>query len=214
MTGIEIDPAATVFYFGNSVAPEGYIWVFPKGERSANVGIGITGRKSLPGKRAKDYLDAFVCSHFPEGRSIECIVGGVSVCRPLPCTVADGLLIVGDAARVVDPLTGGGIYNAMYTGKLAAEVATAAIAGGNVSRERLMPYDTAWRTSRLGKSLERNYRIKEFFITLSDEKLNALAQSVARINMKEFSTLVLIKELIKRNPRLLLELKALRDAIT
>ncbi|MDD1674519.1 MAG: NAD(P)/FAD-dependent oxidoreductase, partial [Methanomicrobiales archaeon] len=110
MTNLTIDPHATVFYFGNSLAPEGYIWVFPKGERSANVGIGITGRKSVPGKRAKDYLDAFTKTHFPEGRTIECIVGGVSVCRPLPCTVGDGLLIVGDAARVVDPLTGGGIY--------------------------------------------------------------------------------------------------------
>ncbi|MDD1676722.1 MAG: NAD(P)/FAD-dependent oxidoreductase [Methanomicrobiales archaeon] len=214
MTNLTIDPHATVFYFGNSIAPEGYLWVFPKGERSANVGIGITGRKSAPGKRAKDYLDAFVRSHFPDGRTIECIVGGVSVCRPLPCTVADGLLIVGDAARVVDPLTGGGIFNAMYTGQLAADVAAGAIAEGNTLKERLMPYDTTWRCAKLGKNLERNYKIKEFFIGLSDKKLNALAQSVSKINLKEFSTLVLVKELIKRNPGLILDLKALKDAIS
>lgn len=115
MTDIDIDPGATVFYLGNEVAPEGYLWVFPKGKRTANVGIGISGKKSGEGHRAKDYLDRFVKTTFPHGKTIEFIPGGVSVCRPLPCTVADGLIIAGDAARVVDPLTGGGIYNGMFT---------------------------------------------------------------------------------------------------
>ena len=95
LTGIEIEPAMTVFYLGNRVAPEGYAWVFPKGERTANVGIGISARRSRDGNRARDYLDRFVAAHFPEGKTIEFIVGGVPVCRPLPCTVADGLMIVG-----------------------------------------------------------------------------------------------------------------------
>ena len=117
MADIDIDPHSTIFYLGNDVAPEGYLWVFPKGARSANVGIGISGKKSGTGHRAKDYLDRFVKKTFPNGKTIEYIPGGVSVCRPLDCTVADGLLIAGDAARVVDPLTGGGIYNAMFTGQ-------------------------------------------------------------------------------------------------
>ncbi len=214
LTDIEIDPRATVFYLGNDVAPEGYLWVFPKGERSANVGIGITGRKSRPGHRAKDYLDRFVQQQFPGGKAIECIVGGVPVSKPLPSTTGDGLMIVGDAARVVDPLTGGGIYNAMYTGDLAAAVAAECIGEGDCSRERLMAYDTAWRNSRMGKAIERNYKIKEYFITLSDEKLNALVHTGASIDLAEFSTFTLIRELIKRNPKLLLELKALRDALS
>ncbi|MFY9800628.1 MAG: NAD(P)/FAD-dependent oxidoreductase, partial [Methanoregula sp.] len=114
MADINIDAHSTVFYLGNEVAPEGYLWVFPKGNRSANVGIGISGKKSGQGHRAKNYLDRFVKKTFPHGKTIEFIAGGVSVCRPLDCTVADGLLIAGDAARVVDPLTGGGIYNGMY----------------------------------------------------------------------------------------------------
>jgi digeranylgeranylglycerophospholipid reductase len=214
MTDIDIDPHTTVFYLGTAVAPEGYLWIFPKGKRSANVGIGITGRMSGPGTRAKDYLDRFVAKHFPKGKTIECIVGGVSVCRPLPCTVSDGLMIVGDAARVVDPLTGGGIYNAMYTGNLAAEVATDCIGAETLGKDALMRYDAAWRDSKLGKAMERNYKIKEYVITLSDEKLNALIQSAAQIDLHDFSTFTLVKELIKRNPRLLLELKALRDAIS
>lgn len=213
MTDIDIDPHTTVFLLGNEVAPEGYLWIFPKGERSANVGIGISGKKSGDGHRARDYLDRFVAGRFPEGKIIECVVGGVSVCRPLECTVTDGLMVVGDAARVVDPLTGGGIYNAMFTGKLAAEVARKAIETGDFSKSALMEYDTGWRESHLGKTIARNYQIKEYLITLSDDKLNALIQSAAKMNLKEFSTLALIKELIKRNPKLITELAALRASL-
>jgi digeranylgeranylglycerophospholipid reductase len=213
LTDIEIDPDMTVFYLGNRVAPEGYAWVFPKGERTANVGIGISSRRSRDGNRARNYLDRFVDEHFPDGKTIEYIVGGVPVCRPLSCTVADGLMIVGDAARVSDPITGGGIYNALHTGRLAAGVASESISAGDSSCGALMPYDRAWRSSKFGKNLERNYRIKEYFITLSDEKLNAIIHSMSRINLKDFSVFNLVKELIRHNPRLLLELKGLHDSL-
>lgn len=213
MTDIDIDPHCTKFFLGNHVAPEGYLWIFPKGERSANVGIGISGKKSGTGHRAKDYLDKFVASHFPDGKTIECIVGGVSVCRPLPCTVADGLIIVGDAARVVDPLTGGGIYNAMFTGRLAAEVAAEAISKGDCGKNALMPYDAGWRVAKVGKTIERNWHLKEYAIKLTDKKLNALIQSAAKVNLEKFSTLQLVTELMKRNPFLVVELAGLRDIL-
>jgi digeranylgeranylglycerophospholipid reductase len=213
MTDIDIDPHATIFYLGNEVAPEGYLWIFPKGKRTANVGIGISGKKSGEGHRAKDYLDRFVKKTFPDGKTIEYIPGGVSVCRPLDCTVADGLLITGDAARVVDPLTGGGIYNAMYTGRLAAEVAAECLAKGSVSKKALMTYDKAWRASKMGKAIERNYHIKEYLIKQPDAKLNEIIHSVSKLNLKEFSTLSLIKEIIQVNPKLMLELGALAASI-
>jgi digeranylgeranylglycerophospholipid reductase len=213
ITDIAIDPHSTIFYLGNEVAPEGYLWVFPKGERAANVGIGISGKKSGTGHRARDYLDRFVRKKFPDGKTIECIVGGVSVCRPVDCSVANGLMLVGDAARVVDPLTGGGIYNAMFTGQLAANVAVDCITKGDVSKKALMPYDNSWRASKMGKSIERNYHIKEYLIKQPDEKLNAIIHSVSKLDLKEFSTLTLIKELLKANPKLLIELGALAASI-
>lgn len=213
MADIDIDEHSTIFYLGNEVAPEGYLWVFPKGKRSANVGIGISGRKSGEGHRAKDYLDKFVKTTFPDGKTIEYIPGGVSVCRPLDCTVADGLMITGDAARVVDPLTGGGIYNAMYTGRLAAEVAAVCIEKGDLSKKALMKYDREWRESKMGRSIERNYHIKEYLIKQPDTKLNDIIHSVSNINLKEFSTMNLIKEIIKANPKLVLELGALAASL-
>ncbi len=213
MTDVDIDEHSTIFYLGNEVAPEGYLWIFPKGHRTANVGIGISGKKSGEGHRAKDYLDKFVKKTFPNGKTIEYIPGGVSVCRPLECTVADNLLIAGDAARVVDPLTGGGIYNAMYTGKLAAEVAADCISKGDTSKKALMAYDVAWRASKMGKAIERNYHIKEYLIKQPDEKLNEIIHSVSKMNLKEFSTISLIKEIIRVNPKLVLELGALAASL-
>ncbi|PKL70103.1 MAG: digeranylgeranylglycerophospholipid reductase [Methanomicrobiales archaeon HGW-Methanomicrobiales-1] len=213
MADVDIDEHATIFYLGNDVAPEGYLWIFPKGHRTANVGIGISGKKSGEGHRAKDYLDKFVKKTFPNGKTIEYIPGGVSVCRPLECTVADNLLIAGDAARVVDPLTGGGIYNAMYTGKLAAEVAADCISKGDTSKKALMTYDVTWRASKMGKAIERNYHIKEYLIKQPDEKLNEIIHSVSKMNLKEFSTISLIKEIIRVNPKLVLELGALAASL-
>jgi len=214
LTDIDIDEASTDFYLGNEIAPQGYLWIFPKGKRTANVGIGIAGNKSGNGSRAKDYLDRFVAEKFPNGKIIECIVGGDPVARPLACTVADGLMVVGDAARVVDPITGGGIGNAMITGRMAAEVAAECIRSGNCSKEALMKYDEGWRNSRMGNIIERNYRVKEFFVKLDDNRLNTLADSIACIDLKEISVLSLVKEIVKRNPKMLLELKALKDSIS
>jgi digeranylgeranylglycerophospholipid reductase len=76
-----------------------------------------------------------------------------------------------------------------------------------------MPYDKQWRASDMGKTIERNYHIKEYMIGLTDAKLNAIIQTATCINLKEFSTLQLVKELIKRDPKLLFELVILKDFI-
>ena len=104
----------------------------------------------------------------------------------LDCTVADGLIIAGDAARVVDPLTGGGIYNGMYTGRLAAEVAAECIEKCDVSKTALMKYDKTWRASKMGKAIERNYHIKEYLIRQPDTKLNEIIHSVSKLNLTRF----------------------------
>ena len=115
-------------------------------------------------------------------------------------------MIVGDAARVSDPLTGGGIYAALYTGKLAGEVGAEALANGNVGQQQLMPYDSTWRESYLGKALDRNYQIKEVFVKLSDDDLNAIIHSVSKMNLSDFNTLNLIKNIVSVNPKVALKL--------
>jgi len=65
----------------------------------------------------------------------------------------------------------------------------------------------------MGKTIERNYLIKEYLIKQPDAKLNEILHSVSKLNLKEFTTISLIKEIMKVNPRLMLELGALAASI-
>jgi digeranylgeranylglycerophospholipid reductase len=71
-------------------------------------------------------------------------------------------MLIGDAARQVDPLTGGGIANGMAAGRLAAQVAAEAIVEGDVSRARLRRYEELW-TAGIGRRMTRNYRLRARF---------------------------------------------------
>ena len=102
-----IDPGEyNKFYLGEKYAPGGYQWVFPKGENTANVGLGILGSKS-GNIRAIYLLQRFLEIHMPQAKIVEMVIGGVPVSGPIKQTVTDGLMLVGDAARQSDPLTGG-----------------------------------------------------------------------------------------------------------
>ncbi len=136
IAGADINQEYCEFYIGNEMAPGGgYVWVFPpKGGGKANVGIGILGSKMGKFKpRPVDYLNDFVQKKFPDARIVEMVFGGVPVSGSIEKTSVNGLMLVGDAARQSDPITGGGILNAMDAGKLAGEAAYEAISAGDVS---------------------------------------------------------------------------------
>ena len=200
VTDIDIEPETNVFYWSNADCPHGYIWIFAKGPRSANIGIGIPGTKSGDGHRAKDYLDRFMEKHFPNGKITELIVGGVSTCKPLESTVADNLIICGDAARFSDPFTGGGIYQALYSGRLAGEIAANAVASGDCSRKALAVYEKTWRESRMGKFLARSALIRDVFFRMDDTILNEIIGSVPDLHLDEVTVPSVLTSMLKNNP--------------
>ncbi len=176
MTNVEVDPARIDIYLGNQVAPGGYAWVFPKGPRSANIGLGTQVlRNHRNGGSSTRYLNRFVARHFPRGRIDHRIVGGVPVTAPDRKAIARGVMLVGDAARHTDPLTGGGITNAMHGGAFAGRVAAEAVETKDFSEEFLQRYEVAWR-----KEIEainaRYYRIKEMLCAMDDRAINAIAR--------------------------------------
>jgi digeranylgeranylglycerophospholipid reductase len=71
-------------------------------------------------------------------------------------------MLVGDAARQVDALTGGGIINAMTAGRMAAQVAADALAEGDVSVQGLAGYQEQ-ANRLLGRRLARSYRLRQRF---------------------------------------------------
>lgn len=163
LAGIEIDPTCTYYTLSEEFAPGGYVWVFPKGAGKANVGLGA--QADLPRRASPvELLTRFIESqpNLARGSAVTLVAGNVPV-APLPARlVGDGIMLVGDAARQVDPLTGGGIINAMIAGRLAAQVAVDALAARDGSARFLNRYADAWRKAR-GAKMERNYRLREKF---------------------------------------------------
>jgi geranylgeranyl reductase family len=207
MSGTGIDQNYCYFYIGNEVAPAGYVWIFPKGNDLANVGIGILGSKSGE-KNAVYYLDEFVKKNYPNASILEMDVGGVPVCGSIEKTIANGLMLVGDAARQSDPITGGGIINAMEAGKIAGEVAYKAISKGDVSTKALKEYEDKWRTT-IGYEIDNSLIVKNTFTSFTDKEINSLAHSLEGVNFSSMSLLDLLYALFRANKKLLWNLRGL-----
>jgi digeranylgeranylglycerophospholipid reductase len=165
-------------YFTNEFAPGGYAWMFPKGEGKANVGLGISG---LYGKHktAEQYLDCFVSKHFPEGKVISRTRGGVSCSGGVEKLIADGLIVCGDAAHLADPITGGGLYYALVSGKEAAMCACEAIKKGGTGENSLELYKL--NCNRIIKKNRNALLLKRTIVKLTDAELNQIASKVIRI---------------------------------
>src|SRR5512135_1960369 len=157
--GIDFDPDAIYLQFGDTIAPGGYAWLFPKGERIANVGLGMVALQS-DGRNAREYLDAWIARRYPRGARTGYTVGGVIVHTTARQISTDGVMLVGDAAHMINPLSGGGIVNAMKAGRLAGRTAAAAIRAGDTSAAWLAGYHRDWM-SLLGDDHLKYYRIKQ-----------------------------------------------------
>ena len=214
VAGVDINQEYCEFYIGNDLAPGGYIWIFPKGEGKANIGIGILGSKMGKFKpRPVDYLNSFLEKKFPHAKVVEMVFGGVPVSGSIGKTSTNGLILIGDAARQSDPITGGGILNAMDVGKIAGEAAFAAISAGDVSNEKLEEvYEKRWR-STTGHAIDLSLIVKNCFINLNDVDLNSLAFSLKDVKFERMSLLDLLHALFKANKKLLWDLRVLfKDA--
>ncbi|MFY9638747.1 MAG: NAD(P)/FAD-dependent oxidoreductase [Methanobacterium sp.] len=205
MVGLEMeDPNCIEFYFG-SVAPGGYAWIFPKGDDIANVGLGIVS--TFTDKSAYEHLLEFVknCPATKNAQPVELNIGGDPVGGMLKNLVKDHLMIVGDAAGHVNPLTGGGIITALEAGMYAGEVAAAAVKEDNFSEKRLMEYQEKCKTE-IGDSFDKYLKTKDYMLSLSDSDLDSIAKAFQDIEFENISTKELIKLLIKVSPMALLKL--------
>jgi digeranylgeranylglycerophospholipid reductase len=176
VSGIDFDPDAIYLHFGDMIAPGGYAWVFPKGVGVANVGLGMVALKS-DGRPAREWLHAYLDRYFPTGTRTGYTVGGVIVHTTVKRTVADALILCGDAAHMINPLSGGGIVTGMKAGRLAGRTAASALADGDTSASRLQRYHNEWM-ALMGDDHERFYRIKEALNKFDDDFYNRLAKTV------------------------------------
>ena len=208
MTNVDCDTRYCDFFLGK-VAPGGYVWVFPKAEGLANVGIGVQVSQVKSPADAKTFLDRWIEHHpgYAKGKKIDMVGGGVSISAPLKQTVGDGIMLVGDAARMIDPLTGGGIANGCIAGKICGEVAAEAVHAGTPTKDFFQKYEKGWR-ARLEEKLYRNWLAKEKLVTLSDETFDKVIDVLADVRLKKLSVHNILKAVHEKYPEVTKEFEA------
>src|SRR5690606_39098152 len=92
---------------------------------------------------------------------------------PVRRSYADRVLAVGDAAGLVKPTTGGGIYYGMLSGVFAARVLDDALGRDRLEARALRPYESRWR-QRLGQEIRVGLAFRNIAARLSDESIDEL----------------------------------------
>jgi digeranylgeranylglycerophospholipid reductase len=190
------------FYVGSDIAPGGYLWVFPRGEARANVGLGVIGSRSEPGK-ARRLLKQAVARAFPDASTSHWHCGGVPVARWQRPLVRGGALLAGDAARQVNALTGGGISYALLAGKMAGQAAADALQSGTLNESMLKAYEKQWARVH-GRQQLRTYALKSMLLRhFTDRDFNRIARSLAAGDPRKTSYFRVFAVTFARHPLLL-----------
>ena len=167
------------FYIWPKYAEKGYLWMIPKCDGRANVGLVTEDRP-----RAKKALDEFIeITHFKgleqvpppwKEKGNPAFGGTIPISGPFENTHHDGLMLVGDAAGFTSPLFEGGSHLALKSAVYAAETAAAAIAEGDLSAERLAIYPKRWKEEF--PPYAKILRGKNALFDLTDEEMSLMAR--------------------------------------
>ncbi|MBS1271851.1 MAG: Menaquinone reductase [Candidatus Marinimicrobia bacterium] len=145
----------------------GYFWIFPLEDGYANVGIGMLHKyikdRNVDLKEAMEHAkesEAFQ-ERFTDAEPMEDPTGwNLPVGSKHRKIYGNGFMLLGDAASLIDPFTGEGIGNALYSAKYAIEVADEAIEAGDFSEEFIAQYDQRlW--AEVGDELQVSYKLQK-----------------------------------------------------
>ena len=166
-------------HLGYDTAPGGFAWVVPferNGRPFNRVGMlcdnGAASRFGHFTSRVRHRYGA--SADWPSARL------KVLPLAPVPKTYTNRVVAVGDAAGLVKPTTGGGIYYGLVSGALAAEVLDGALRDDQLSESRLKQYETAWR-ARLGPEIRTGLAFRSIVSKLNDRAIDSLVE-LARID--------------------------------
>jgi len=145
-------------FFDNNYAPGGYAWIYPTGESSAKVGVGVTKRD--PQKYLDDFINSGNAKERFEGEKTEFITGALPIGGLRERLVFGNVLLAGDSAGMADPVTGAGINNAILAGEIAGRTIIDALEKDDTAS--LANYETKIRRmlgKPLGRSLEKRKKM-------------------------------------------------------
>ena len=166
-SGVKCQQDAIELHFLKSVLP-GYFWIFPMSGGIVNVGIGMVSRDVKNGKiNMEELLGRIIKTELSiSGRFAQAKPAGPLRGWTLPLAsmhrknCADGALLIGDAAGLVDPFTGEGVGNALTSGLIASQVISDAFRAGDYSSKSLSGFDKRiWK--EIGAEVHESYFIQK-----------------------------------------------------
>ena len=158
------------FYIWPKYAPHGYLWMIPKGNGRANIGL-VTKDST----KTKENLDAFIKERgWQNNRIIKKFGGLIPASGPMENTCGDGWMLVGDAAGFTSPLFEGGTHLGIQSGLFAAQAAKLAIEKKDFSKETLGEYERLWKNEF--PDYEGLVGGKEAIYSLTDEELRDVSE--------------------------------------
>jgi digeranylgeranylglycerophospholipid reductase len=209
---IEIDSEMIEFHVGQKIAPRGYVWIFPKSENSANVGLGVSCALEK-GDQTGKYLDNFLRDRFGRYKVVEIFCGLVPRYLGPEMFRKDNLLVVGDAARALDSLSGAGIINALLSGQSAGRAACEYLSGKISDLEDMDELYPGRFLEVKGSELKMYARLREVYDQLKDDEFNDIVITLGdRYRDKEVNGINAIKiltGLITSRPKLIRLVKCL-----
>lgn len=178
ISGVDVDPDFVEIFLDNKLAPGFFAWVIPLNDESARVGL------ACGGFNPRNLLFKFVRKRFGEigGEKLKYLnfrSGLVITCGPIKRAYSDGLLVVGDSAGQVKPITGGGVIFGGICAKIAGKVASEAIENSRVEKDFLRKYEEEWR-AKLGGELRTALLARRILNRLSDKHIDKIFSLIIR----------------------------------
>ena len=152
-------------FIGGEQAPESIGWVVPVSPSHGLVGTISRQKRPICLDSLIERLRRYGKI---DGNTHDFSRWGIPV-RPLASTFADRVMVLGDAAGLTKPTTGGGIYYGMMSGLIAAETAREMLDTGDLSARSLRKYEQRWKRE-FGRELEVGYYTRKLFESMSDSQ--------------------------------------------
>jgi len=164
---------------GSKVAPGFFAWEIPFGDIT-RVGLCTSWDAGPPSA----YLKALMRELGADDGDVVRKYSGRIPIGGRRRTYADNLLLIGDAACQVKPVSGGGLQPAMRSSYCLAETVNEAFDSGDMSERSLSAYERRWKRE-VGKELRNGYRLRRMYTSMNDTELDRILSVAQRSSVKE-----------------------------
>jgi digeranylgeranylglycerophospholipid reductase len=164
---------------GSEVAPGFFSWEIPFGEFT-RIGVCTAWSAGPP----NDYLKVVLRrAGMDDAPVVEKCCGKIPI-GGRRASYGDHMLLIGDAAGQVKPVSGGGLHPMLCSAPFLKEAAERAFDTGDFSSSALSSYERGWK-GKIGESLSKGMKLREMYNRLDDDALDKVYSAIDRPNVRQ-----------------------------